>query len=211
MCFRLISLGFFWAEVAGLAALPAWTQSVFCLFCLFSHRSFLRRLSEKYARLRASECSERTILNQPWNRKTWTADVALGQRVVSYRIFCFFFQSFPLSWEHTARENLSSDVVLDFFFFARSKDKRNALLYFLCKLCFFFFFLLLDVRPKMVPVEKVSDAAVALETRFVFVFQRQSSVIIPSFLSLRSCTSLPYPCASREPGDSRLCKTNKCH
>lgn len=29
-------------------------------------------------------------------------------------------------------------------------------------------------------------------------FRDNQSIIIPSFLSLRSCTLLPYPCASRE-------------
>lgn len=53
-----------------------------------------------------------------------------------------------------------------------------------CIFCVSFAFGFLDVRPNMVPVEKVLDAAVCPENQLRLVFQRQSSVIIPSFLSL---------------------------
>lgn len=132
-----------------------------------------------------SECNEKTQPHHPEQEDAETADVAHECRPDSMSGFPIFFLSFPLSWEHTALWNLSSDVVR--FFFARSKHKKEN---WLCRIfCVSFAFLASDIMQRLVPRELIHYGTSGESLGcFGCVFERQSKRYNP-LLSL----SAPVP------------------
>lgn len=183
MCFGCF-LWVFWADVAPLAAFSSWSVSIVAFPFNFLSLNVLIPLSFPGDSMQKKRgCVGVNVVKGQFLSKTQKQlmlHLSAGQRAAPHWTgFRGFFSLSPLSWEHTALWPLSSDVVLDF-----GPAKR-----FSCVSFCFFFCLCYDAVwfpenwPNMVPMEKVLDAVVALKKRFCSVFQRQSSVIIPSLLS----------------------------
>lgn len=141
------------------------------LLCVFSA---VRRGGIKHNRLQVNVVKGQ-FLTQPWTERrinSWCCTWAQANEWFP-GLEDYFFQSFPLSWEHAALWTLSSDVVLDFCQVKRFIKKKM-----LC--CIFCVSFLLSGLRVTVPRELTQygtngeslGCCSCPENEFCFVFQR---------------------------------------